>query len=337
MRLGRLLPKASRRRAFLAGGAVVLLAATAEWFLAPDAPVKRKQLIGYLHAGLGQSDLIVAAFRRGLGEQDFEEGRNVEIAYRYAEQHRDRLPALAGELIARGVDVIATFDLLAAKAAKAATSSIPIVFYVSTDPVELGLVESYSRPGGNLTGLSDQPQSLAAKRLELLDELVPKSMAIGYLTLRAARAESERGLRPVAQKLGREIVFADATTDAEIDDAFADLARQGVGGLAVVLFPFFSARRQQIVALAGKYRMPAVYPWRGYAESGGLLSYGVDLAAFQPQFGVYVGRILKGERPAELPVLTPAKYELVVNLKAARAQDIALPDSLLSRATEVIE
>jgi putative ABC transport system substrate-binding protein len=326
------------RRVFVASVAGAALAGAGAWGLSTYLTPARKPVIGYIHFGFANSDLLMPDLQKGLARLGYIEGQNVIIERRYANDHQERVPDFARELAALRVDVIAVgLSPQSIKAVRTTTPDIPLVFLDTDDPVATGVVQSYNSTGGNLTGITLQPRSLTLKRLELLDELMPKSGLMGYLTHRDARAESERLLRPAAQSLGHEIVFATCGSDADIESAFSSFAQQHVAGVAVHHGALLGRYRTQIQALAGKYRMPAVYPGRLYVVAGGLVGYGTNLEEFAPQFGEYVGRVLKGEPASELPVLMPAKFQLVVNLKAARAQALTIPASLVSRADEVIE
>ena len=297
--------------------------------------------IGFLSSrSPGESAAVVAAFRDGLREQGFVEGQNLTIAFRWAEGHYDRLPALAAELVALRVALLfAAGGPPSALAAKRATSTVPIVFSAASDPVRLGLVASLSRPGANITGMSTLTTPLGAKGIELLKELLPKASVIGYLVnpsnpsgkLETGEADA------AADALGVRLRPFNASTLAELDSAFANLGKMRVDALVVAGEPFFDSQRDKIVGLAAKYGIPASYAWRENVVAGGLMSYGASLADSYRQAGVYAGRILKGEKPADLPVMQPAKFELVLNLRTARALNITIPQSLLLRADEVIK
>jgi putative ABC transport system substrate-binding protein len=281
----------------------------------------------------------LAAFRRGLSETGYAEGQNVRIEYRWAEGSYERLPAMAADLVARGIDVIAAGGLASARAAKNASSTIPIVFTVGVDPVAVGLVASFARPGGNLTGFSMLTGELNAKRLELLSDLVPGARVVALL-VNPKGPNAERIIREVQEGAGAkgvQLAILRAGTDSEIDAAFATLVQQHLGALVVGNDPFFNSRREQLVTLASRHSVPASYEFRESAAAGGLISYGSNPATMSRQIGVYAGRILKGEKPAELPIQRPTKFELVVNLKTARALGLTVPPSILSRADEVIE
>jgi putative tryptophan/tyrosine transport system substrate-binding protein len=300
---------------------------------------KSMPVIGYLGgASPGPFAPFVAAFHQGLNEAGYVEGQNLAIEYRWAEGRYDRLPALAADLVDRKVDVIATSGgPVPARAAKNATSAIPIVF-VAGDPVEQGLVASLARPGGNLTGFSVMATEVWPKRLELLSELIPRTRVIGLLVNPGTvpnRLIQE--VQEAARTKGLQLHTLNAGTDAELETAFASLVQLQVGGLVVGTDPFFNSRREQLVALAARQAVPAIYEWREFAAAGGLISYGSSLSGSYRQAGAYVGRILKGEKPADLPVQQPTTFELVVNLNTAKALGLAVPPSILARADEVIE
>jgi len=326
-----------KRRDFitLIGGAAVA------WPLAARAQQGAVPVVGFLNsASPATYSHLLGAFRLGLKESGFIEGENVTIEYRWAENEFDRLPALARELVRRQVAVIAaTGGIHSALAAKAATSTIPIVFNIGDDPVRLGLVASVARPGGNVTGVNNFIYELVAKRLALLRELVPSAARVAVL-VNPANAQTATTLRDVeaaARPAGLQIQIAKAGTAREIDAAFAALARDRVDGLFVPPDPLFISRRIQLVQLAARHALPATYPVRDFAEAGGLMSYGTNTADAWHQTGVYTGRILKGTAPAELPVLQPTKFELVINAQTARMLDLAVPPSLFATADEVIE
>jgi putative ABC transport system substrate-binding protein len=283
---------------------------------------------------------FVAAFRQGLSETGHVEGQNVAIEYRWAEGHYDRLPALATDLVGGKVDVIAALGgPPAARAAKSATSTIPIVFG-SGDPVGEGLVASLARPGGNLTGVSVLTVELMAKRFELLSDLVPLAGVIALLVNPNDANTAERITRDVqeaARQKGVQLPILKAGTESEIDAAFASLAELHAGALVVGADPFFDIRREQLVELASRHAVPAIYQWREFAEAGGLISYGTSRPAVYRQVGIYAGKILKGAKPADLPVQQPTTFELVINLKTAKALGLTIPQTLLLRADKVIE
>jgi putative ABC transport system substrate-binding protein len=282
----------------------------------------------------------MAAFRQGLSETGYVEGQNVAIEYCWAEGHYDRLPALAAELVGRKVDVIVSVSgSPTALAAKSATSTIPIVFRSGAEAVELGLVASLARPGGNLTGVSLLVDELTPKRVELLFELVPQARVIALL-VNPNNTNAERNIRggqEAARAKGGRLTILKAGTAGEIDTAFATFVALHAGALVVSADPFLSSRREQIVALASRHAVPAIYAWREFAASGGLISYGPSLAAAFRLIGIYAGKILKGANPGDLPVEQPTKFELVINLKTAKSLDITIPKDMLARVDEVIQ
>ena len=318
---------------------ITLLGATAAWPLAARAQQPAMPVIGFLDAASApERGDFMAAFRQGLAEAGYVEGQKVAVEYRWAEGRFDRLPELAADLVRRGVSVIATpATTAAALAAKAATATVPIVFGVGSDPVQLGLVASLSRPGGNATGVNFFTSELTAKRMQLLRELVPAAKRMALLT-NPTDPINESTLRDVeAAAIGQEVLAFEAATGLEIDTAFESLAREKVDGLFVTGGAFFSARRVQFAVLAARYAVPATYSQRIFAEAGGLMSYGTPLADTFRQVGIYVARILKGANPADLPVMQATKFELVINLNTARALRFQVPPSLLALADEVIE
>ena len=281
---------------------------------------------------------MVAAFRKGLFETGYAESQNVSIDFRWAEGQSDRLPALASELVHRPVDVIAALGE-SGPAAKAATTTIPIVFGSGGDPVEAGLVASLNRPGGNITGATFLTAVLGAKRLGLLHELVPGAPVVALLVNPNTYVGQVqiRDVQEAARALGQSLVVLDGGTDERIETAFAALAPQHVAALLVGADPFFDTRRERLVALASQHRMPAIYQFREYAVAGGVMSYGTSITDMYRLVGLYVGRVLKGEKPADLPVMQVTKFELVINLTTARALGVKISDNLLSLADEVIE
>jgi putative ABC transport system substrate-binding protein len=326
-----------KRREFIA----LLGGAAAAWPLAARAQQRLTPTIGYLSGvALGAFPQTLGAFREGLAETGYTEGQNVAIEYRWAEGHYDRLPALAADLVGRKVDVIAaTGGDLAAFAAKNATSKIPILFTSGDDPVVTGLISSLARPGGNLTGVSLFVVELHAKRLELMTEVLPQMRAVALL-VNPNSPQSERVVRAVqeaARVKGLQLHVLKAADENEIATAFASLVRLQVAALIQQADPFFIQRRDQFALLAARHAIPAIYEARQFAEAGGLMSYGVSIPEMYRQLGMYSGRILKGEKPSDLPVMQPTKFQLVVNLKAAKAIGLMIPESFLLRADEVIE
>jgi putative tryptophan/tyrosine transport system substrate-binding protein len=326
-----------KRREFLsllgATAAICPLAARAQQPVTP--------LIGFLSSrSPGESAGVVAAFRQGLREAGFIEGQNLAIAFRWAEGRYDRLPALAAELVGLGVTTIfAAGGPPAAFAAKEATSTIPIVFSAATDPVRLGLVASLNRPGGNVTGVSTFSPQLGGKSVELLKELKPYAAAFAYLSNPTSPSAQllSKDVRAAADTLRIRLHVLNASTESDLDAAFATMEKLHADGLVVNAEPFFDSRREKIVALAARHTIAACYPWREYAIAGGLMSYGNNLPDLYRQAAIYAGRLLKGEMPADLPVVQPTKFELVINLKTAKTLGITVPPILLARSDEVIE
>ena len=305
---------------------------------APRAQQKKMPVVGFLSgASPAPSAPYLAAFLQGLSESGYVEGQNVTIEYRWAEGRYDRLPALAAELVIRKVEVIAALGgTPPALAAKNATATIPIVFGAG-DPVGLGLVASLARPGGNLTGTSGLELELAPKLVELLSELVPRARVIALLVTSnnpVAEHIIIQNARQAASAKGLELQILKASTEGEIDAAFVELQ---AGGLIVQADPLFNSRREQLVGLASRRAMPAISAWREFAEAGGLISYGASRTGGWHKIGTYVGKILNGAKPADLPVEQPTRFDLVVNLKTAKALGLTVPPSILARATEVIE
>jgi putative tryptophan/tyrosine transport system substrate-binding protein len=327
-----------RRREFIS----LLGGAAAAWPLAARAQQPAMPVIGWLHAGSPESSANrVTAFRRGLNETGYFEGQNVAVEYRWAEGRYQRFPELAAELVRRQVSVIVTpGNPVAANAAKAATSTIPIVFAIGGNPVEYGLVASLARPGGNVTGINFFVTELAAKRLGLLRELLLTAARVGVLVNPANPPTAQSTVRDVqtaADDIGLQVHILNASTIREIDAAYTSLVRQRADALLVAGDGFFNSRRVQLAMLAVRHAIPATYSAREYAEAGGLMSYGTNFADTDRQVGIYTGRILKGAKPADLPVLQSTKFELVINLQAARMLGLEVPPLLLARADEVIE
>jgi putative ABC transport system substrate-binding protein len=325
-----------RRREF-----ITLLGGAAAWPLAARAQQQPLPVIGFLNARAADSSKhLVAAFRRGLQENGYVAGQNVEIEYSWAEGQNERLPTMAADLVRRPVAVlVATGGEQSALAAKAATSSIPIVFGVGSDPVSLGLVGSYNRPGGNVTGVNVLTGRLEAKRLGLLHDLLPKASTVGVFVNPHFPTTSSQlsDVQEAATAIGWKVQVLQATTELEIETAFASIALNHINALIVVSNPFFAVHRDKLVALATSHRVPTMFQLREYAVAGGLMSYGIDLPDAYRQVGAYTARILKGAKPADLPVVEPTKFEFVINLKTAQLIGIKFSGDLLSLADEVIE
>jgi putative tryptophan/tyrosine transport system substrate-binding protein len=324
---------------------VILLlgSAAALWPPASHAQQPAMPVIGFLGSGSDEQRRGDAfpGFYRGLADIGYVEGRNVAIDYRWAEDHYDRLAALAEELVRRQVAVIvAPGSVAAASAAKAATSTIPIVFMIASDPIELGLVKSLSRPDGNLTGVAYLNIEVAPKRLELLHELMPAATSVALLVNPANPIEAEvqtRELQGAAHAFGLRLLVLNASSPAEIEAAFATLVRERADALQIGVDPLFGRYRNEIVALAARHAVPTMYPWREFTVAGGLMNYGAVISSALRQVGVYTGRIVKGEKPADLPVQRPTELRFVLNLKTAKALGIDVPPKLLALADEVIE
>jgi putative ABC transport system substrate-binding protein len=325
-----------RRRDFI----TLLGGAATAWPLAAHAQQPAMPVVGFLSSGPQVFAHMIDAFRQGLNETGYVVGQNVAFEHRAAGSEYDRFRAMADDLVRRQVAVIfATGGTAAALAARTATSTIPIVFYMGGDPVQQGLVASLSRPGGNLTGFGWLGFALAAKRLELLRELLPNGATIGML-VNPANPDSDfemRDIQDAARILGRQIHILTASNDGDFDGVFAMLVKQQIGALVVGSDAYFSGRRGRIVALAARHGVAAIYERREFPDAGGLISYGHHRADAYRQLGIYTGRILKGTKPAELPVLQPTKFELVINLNAAKALGIEIPPKVLALADEVIE
>ena len=326
-----------RRREFIK----LLSGAAAASPLTVRAQQQPMPVVGFLNAASpGPLRQQVAAFRDGLKESDYVEGRNVAVEYRWAEGQYDRLPALVADLIRQQVSVIVSGGgAPAVLAAKAATTTIPIVFSLGADPVGLGVVASLNRPGGNITGVYQFTSGLEAKRLGLLHEMVPKATPIAVL-VNPNFADAENQLRDVEEAAARlevQLVIVRANAESDFDAAFSTLVRQRAGALLVCSSPFFNGRREQLVVLAARHAVPAIFEWRDFAAAGGLMSYGTSLADAYRQVGVYAGQILRGAKPVDLPVVQSTKFELVINLSTAKALGLEVPPTLAARADEVIE
>jgi putative ABC transport system substrate-binding protein len=333
LRLG----KAMQRRDFITG----IAGSAAAWPLAARAQQPAMRMVGFL--GRASADLfanLLRAFRQGLSDMGFFEGRNVAIEYRWAEGQNDRLPAQAADLVRRQVSVITATNTTGALAAKGATTTIPIVFGIGTDPVKDGLVTSLNRPGGNVTGVTTQSVELGPKRLELLHELVPTARVIAVLVNPSNSVVTEPQLRdlPVAARtLGIELRILNASTEREINEAFANLTRLGAGALFIAVDGIFTNYSELLAALALRHAVPTIYQYREFAAAGGLMSYGGSTTDQFRLVGAYTGRILRGEKPADLPVQQSTKVELIINLKTAKALGITFPVTMLGRADEVFD
>ena len=324
-----------RRRKF-----ITLIGAAAAWPLAARSQQAALPMVGFLNGGSpAEYAPMVAAFREGLKELGYVEGENVAIEFRWAEGKYERLSALGTDLVRRQVAAIAATSTPAAQAAKALTATVPIVFTTGADPVQLGLVASLNQPGGNVTGVSFLVNELTKKQFEVLHQILPKAALIGFLVNPAvayARSQTTEA-QDAARALGRQLFVVTARTESEIDAAFAALVKKLAGGVITISDPFLNSRRDQIVALAARHSLPALYPVRDYVAAGGPMSYGTSIIGAYRQVGVYTGRILKGEKPADLPVMRPTKLELVINQKTAKALDLTIPPALIALADEVIE
>ena len=319
---------------------IALLAGATAWPLATRAQQPAMPVIGFLGATAPAPELV-APFLSGLAAAGFSEGRNVAIQYRWAHNQPDRYPVLVADLLGNSVAVIVTIGgTVVARAAKAATTSVPIVFEVGVDPVTTGLVASLNRPGGNLTSVSMLTYALNAKRLEMLHEMVPSAATIAVLIRDPTSAQAlspEDEIRSAAAAAGVQAQFIRANTEREIEAAFTIVIEQRIGAQLVGNDPFFNSRREQLVALAMRHSLPAIFEWREFTALGGLMSYGTDISDVLRQLGGYAARILKGAKPADLPIIQPTRFELVINLKTAKALGIVVPAAILARADEVIE
>jgi putative tryptophan/tyrosine transport system substrate-binding protein len=325
-----------RRREFI----TLLGGAASSWPLSTQAQQAAMPVIGFLSSlSLPATERFVAAFRRALTESGYVEDRSLTIEYRWAEGAYDRLPALAADLVGRHVAVIAAFGPPAALAVKAATDTIPIVFVHGSDPTKLGLVASLNRPGGNVTGINFFGNVLDAKRLELLHQIVPAAELIAVLfNPKGSGAETQlRDVEAAARVIGKKIVVLNASVEADFDTISVMIHQQPIGALLEIADPFFTERRKQIIALAARHRIPAIYELREFVMAGGLMSYGTSLIDAYRQAGLYTARILKGEKPADLPVMQSIKFEFVLNLKTAKTLGLEFPPTLLAVADEVIE
>ncbi|MFY9836617.1 MAG: ABC transporter substrate-binding protein [Xanthobacteraceae bacterium] len=326
-----------RRREFI----TVFLGTAVSWPLAARAQQPVTPVVGFMSGRSSEDSAhLVSAFRQGLGETGFVEGQNVEIEFRWARGDYDRMPGLAADLVSRKVAVlVGVGGDVSAVAATKATKTIPVVFGMGGDPVKAGIVASFNRPGGNATGYTLWTSEMESKRLGLLRELVPGVRLIGVLlNPQFPPTEQElEDLEPAAKAVSQQLFVARADNDAELDAALTSFAQQGVGAFLVTAAPFFDTRYDRIIGFATQHRLPAVYQFREYAAAGGLMSYGPDFVESYRNAGIYVGRILKGEKPGDLPILQPTKFDFVINLKTAKALGLTAPPTLLAEAGEVIE
>jgi putative ABC transport system substrate-binding protein len=323
-----------RRREFIAG-----LGSAASWPVVAGAQQRALPVIGFLSPLSADDKFLTIPFRQNLKEIGYVEGQNVAVEYRYAENQLDRLPALAADLVRRRADVIVAIGPEAVLAAKATTTTIPIVFSTGVDPVALGLVASLNRPGANVTGSAVLADELFPKRLQLLRELIPNAALFGLLADPAFPATQSviADLQAAARTLGLQLVVVYAGTDGDLETAFATFSQQRVGAVLVGNSPFYPSRTIQLVALAGRHALPAIYSYREFALAGGMMSYGSSFGYMARQASIYTGRILKGDKPADLPVQQVTKIELVINLKTAKALGLTIPETLLATADEVIQ
>jgi putative ABC transport system substrate-binding protein len=321
-----------RRREFMA-----LLGGVAAW-VSPARAQEPRRVIGYLGSTSRDTADPAVPFVQGLKDTGFIEGKNLSIEWRWAQGQYNRLPSLAAELVSRGVAIIATGDAPASAAAKAATKTIPIVFATGADPIKTGLVDSFSRPGGNLTGIFVLLSMLGTKRLELLRELVPSTRTFALLANpNNPNVADVPEIEAAANALGRRLEVLTASTESDLEAAFATMVQHRVDSLIVMADPFLISRRERLVALAARHAMPAIYPMRSFVDLGGLMSYGSNFLDLDRQTGIYVGKILNGAKPADLPVQQTTKFELVFNLKTAKVLGLTIPPTLLARADDVIE
>jgi putative ABC transport system substrate-binding protein len=325
-----------RRREFI----TLLSGAVAAWPRVARAQQPAMPVVGYLDVESPEANAyFVAALRKGLGEIGYVEGQNVSFEFRWAEGRTERLPALVAELVSRQVALIVTGGIPAARAAKAATTTIPIVFLLGVDPVKLDLVASLARPGGNVTGVNFLNSETDAKRMGLLHDLVPQATSIAVLRnpTRADATDQLQDVEETVRALGKQVLVLDASTDSEIEVCFGTLVQQRVDALIVLADAFISSRRDHIVALAARRALPAIYSLREFAVAGGLMSYSASITDAWRQVGIYAGRILKGQKPTDLPVLQSTRFEFVINLNTAKAFGLSFPPGLLAIADEVIE
>jgi putative ABC transport system substrate-binding protein len=324
-----------RRRAF-----VLVLSGAGTLARGLRAQPKAMRVAGFLGTNLpGPASSNVASLRQGLKEAGYVDGQNLAMEFRWAEGRYDRLSALAADLVGRKVDILVVSGTPGIRAAKGATSTIPIVFFGGGDLVADGLIVSLARPGANVTGIGIFANELNPKRLELLSELIPPSEVIAFLfnPNQSVSDNASRDMQEAARAIDRQLRILKVSTDSEVDSAFATIAQIQAGGLVVAADPFFNSRREQLVLLAARHGVPAIYEWREFAEIGGLISYGPNLSGTWRQVGVYVGRILAGANPADMPIQRPTRFELIVNLKTAKTLGLTIPPSILARTDEVIE